>query len=263
MTAVVDRYARDFHDHHGILGERPRESAERFYRIVHESRKLYDGLIRTHAWHGDALEFGCGTDSQSLLMAGSGAFRVAGIDVSERAVQRARAAAGAAGARQAEYHVMNPQRLDFVSNSFDLICGTAALHHLDLDRAYSEIARVLRPGGLAVFMEPLGHNPLINLYRWLTPNLRQPGHRPLTVADLAAAKRHFARVTPHHFGLQSLAAVPFHGWKIFRRLLGACEAADAALFRRLPFMRRYAWQVVLVLQEPIKQPGERGSRFRK
>ena len=112
-------------------------------------------------------------------------------------------------------------------------------------------------------MEPLGHNPLINLYRRLTPNLRTVDEHPLMMQDLAAAKHHFSRVTPHHFVLQSLAAVPFHGRKNFRRILGACESADAMLFRRLPFMRRYSWQVVLVLQEPIKQAGERGSRPRK
>jgi SAM-dependent methyltransferase len=263
VQAAEDRYARERDAHNRIFSEHTRESAERFYRIIHESRKLYEGLIRTHSWHGDALEYGCGMGSHSLFMAKNGASRVVGIDISDVAIARARDAAEAAGARQAEYHVMNAERLDFASNSFDLICGTAILHHLELDRAYSELARVLRPGGLAVFMEPLGHNPLINLYRRLTPNLRTVDEHPLMMQDLAAAKQHFSRVTPHHFVLQSLAAVPFHRRKNFRRILGACESADAMLFRRLPFMRRYSWQVVLVLQEPIKQAGERGSRPRK
>ena len=262
LQATEPRYIRQREARNrAVIGD-TRRSADRFYRIVHESRELYEGLIRTHSWHGDVLEYGCGVGSHSLLMARNGAARVVGIDISDVAVERARAAAEAADATQTEYHVMNAEQLRFASNSFDLICGTGILHQLDLDRAYSEIARVLRPGGLAVFMEPLGHNPLINLYRRLTPGLRTSDEHPLMMRDLAAAKQCFGRVTSQHFALQSLAALPFHGREHFRRILGACEAADAQLFKRLPFMRRYSWQVVLALQEPIKQAGERG-RSRK
>jgi SAM-dependent methyltransferase len=263
MQATETRYIRQRDARNRIVTGNTRRPADRFYRIVHESRELYEGLIRTHSWHGDALEYGCGVGSHSVLMARNGAARVVGIDTSDVAIDRARGAAEAAGAGQAEYHVMNAERLGFASNSFDLICGTAILHQLDLDRAYSELARVLRPGGLAVFMEPLGHNPLINLYRRLTPGMRTTDEHPLMMRDLAAAKRYFGRVTPHHFALQSLAAVPFHGRENFRRILNACESADAMLFKRLPFMRRYSWQVVLALQEPIKQAGERGTPPRK
>jgi len=42
--------------------------------------------------------------------------------------------------------------LPFADESFDLVFGHAVLHHLpDLDRAFSEFARVLRPGGIVFF----------------------------------------------------------------------------------------------------------------
>ena len=103
--------------------------------------------------------------SHAHFMATNGAARVVGIDISDVAIEKARGASRAAGIENAEYRRMNAEFLEFDDNSFDLICGTAILHHLDLTRAYSELARVLKPGGLAVFMEPLGHNPLINVYR--------------------------------------------------------------------------------------------------
>jgi ubiquinone/menaquinone biosynthesis C-methylase UbiE len=64
---------------------------------------------------------------------------------------------------------MNAEATTFPDNSFDLICGSSILHHLNLDKACAEIRRILRPDGGAVFIEPLGHNPLINMFRKLTP----------------------------------------------------------------------------------------------
>ena len=37
----------------------------------------------------------------------------------------------------------------------------------------------------------------------------------------------------------------------FRTVLRTLETADAALFRLLPFTRRYAWQVVVILEKPL------------
>jgi SAM-dependent methyltransferase len=252
VQAAEDRYTREREAHNKIFSEHTRASAERFYRIIHESRALYEGLIRSRSKGGAALEYGCGQGSHAQFMARHGASRVVGIDISDVAIETARKAAADAGVANTEYRRMNAEYLEFDDNSFDLICGTAILHHLDLAKAYSELARVLRPGGLAVFMEPLGHNPLINLYRRMTPNLRTVDEHPLMMRDIADAKDHFRRVTPNHFVLQSLAAVPFHGRKSFRTVLGACEASDALLFRVLPFMKRYSWQVILCLEEPKK-----------
>ncbi len=44
------------------------------------------------------------------------------------------------------------ERLPFDDESFDLVLGHAVLHHIpDLDRAFGEFKRVLRPGGAIVF----------------------------------------------------------------------------------------------------------------
>src|SRR5438270_352918 len=61
-----------------------------------------------------------------------------------------------------DFAVMDAEHTTFPDASFDLIVGSGILHHLDLDRTYTEIARLLAPGGRAVFVEPLGHNALIN-----------------------------------------------------------------------------------------------------
>jgi ubiquinone/menaquinone biosynthesis C-methylase UbiE len=48
--------------------------------------------------------------------------------------------------------VCDAERLPFAESSFDLVLGHAVLHHIpDLERAFREFARVLRPGGLVAF----------------------------------------------------------------------------------------------------------------
>jgi hypothetical protein len=109
---------------------------------------------------------------------------------------------------------------------------------------------VLRPGGAAVFLEPLAHNPLINLYRRLTPQLRTEDEHPLTMRDLAAARRHFGTVQIQYFTLLSMGALPAaRAPKLFQRLLNGLDKADRALFRVAPAAGRWAWTAAMVMEK--------------
>jgi SAM-dependent methyltransferase len=182
------------------------------------------------------------------------ASEIVGIDISDVAVREATARAEQAGLN-AKYLVMDAESLSFPDQAFDLICSVAVLHHLDLRKGYAEIARVLRPNGTAVFMEPLGHNPLINLYRWLTPTMRTPDEHPLLMRDLELARNYFDRVEVRFFVLSSLAAMFVHRTRVFRPVLHSLEKLDQLLFKVLPPIRRYAWQVVIVLEHPKSHSG--------
>jgi len=98
-----------------------------------------------------------------------------------------------------------------------------------------------------VFVEALGHNPLINRYRRRTPELRTVEEHPLHVGDLELAKRYFADASFEYFHPTSLAALPLRRQRAFPALAGALERADQALFRRVPYLRRHAWMAVLRL----------------
>jgi SAM-dependent methyltransferase len=139
---------------------------------------------------------------------------------------------------------MNAERTDFPESTFDIVCASAVLHHLDLAAALPEIRRILKPGGRGCFLEPLGHNPAINLYRRLTPHLRSPNEHPLVAADLRRIRELFPRVQTTFFCLASFAAIPLRRTPLFAPVLSALEKLDRILLATQT-LGKYSW-VVLV-----------------
>lgn len=101
------------------------------------------------------LDVNCGTGTQALLMAGRVGTdgSVAGIDLSPEmiAVARRKEQPG-----NVEFAVGNAEMMPFSGDSFDRATMTLAYHEMNRNgrtNALSEIARVLRPGGLLVIAD--------------------------------------------------------------------------------------------------------------
>ena len=147
---------REFHDKLFGEGTQSRdEKVGKFYSVIEGSMDFYRDHINRNCKDNRVLDYGCGEGLWSFYMAERGA-KVTAIDISEVAIEQAR--------NRIDWRAMDAEDLDLPDDSFDMICGTSILHHLDLEKCYREIARVLSPDGNAVFLEPMGHNPLINLY---------------------------------------------------------------------------------------------------
>jgi SAM-dependent methyltransferase len=252
-AGAVERQVREqeFYDRGYGSGEYLERPAMRFYRLARSAFASYDRAVCERAPAGArALECGCGIGEYSLSLARRGT-SVTGIDISPVATRAASDAAEREGlADRTTFTAMDCEALEFDDSSFDLVCGEGILHHLALDAALAEIARVLRPNGRGVFLEPLGHNPLINLYRRTTPDQRTPDEHPLLMSDIAAAGRHFGAVRAEFFTLTGLAAFPLARTRYFDAALRSLDRADRALLRRMPRLRRYAWIAVIVLEAP-------------
>jgi SAM-dependent methyltransferase len=101
---------------------------------------------------GDGLEIGSGTGYFSLNLLQLGVVeRLTATDISPGMLQRLSTTAEELGL-EVETVATEAEELPFADESFDLVFGHAVLHHIpDLDRAFAEFRRVLRPGGVIAF----------------------------------------------------------------------------------------------------------------
>jgi SAM-dependent methyltransferase len=97
------------------------------------------------------LDFGCGAGGITLHLAKTyGPAEIVGYDVEQPVIDRARAAAAAAGLSAVARFVSSPPgRLPFEDEKFDVVFSKDAMIHVpDKETLFSELFRVLKPGGV-------------------------------------------------------------------------------------------------------------------
>lgn len=238
----------------------PVESGE---RRPWNSYWYFYGRVRELAAGRDphVLDFGCGRGTASVLYARLGC-TVRGFDIAPGNVQVARRLADRYGvADRISLEVGTAERLAYADHSFDVVAGIDVLHHVDIPRALAECRRVLKPGGVALFHEPVAA-PVFDTLRntrfgkWLVPNEasleRHVTHdeRKLDANDLRSVYSAFPKATQQRFRLFSrLARLPGFGGDEFHRLT-RLEQFDRRVLERLPWLQPFAGMVVLELRKP-------------
>lgn len=91
-----------------------------------------------------------------------------------------------------EFHAIDACKLPFPDNSFDIIYGSAFVHHIEnLDVFFREVSRCLKPGGICRFMDH-AYSPLWQtLKKTVLKPLQKYSHRKhgISPADLVATMR--------------------------------------------------------------------------
>jgi len=148
------------------------------------------------------LELGCGSGELTAILANDGAY-VSTIDISLEAIEITQ--------KKCKEYVekvivqqMDANNLSYMNESFDLVVGELVLHHLDYIKIAVEVARVLQPCGRAVFVEPLAHNPFLNVWRRMTSGIRTSSEWPLTYSNISEMGSYFRLARCHEFGLLPL-----------------------------------------------------------
>jgi SAM-dependent methyltransferase len=148
-----------------------------------------------------------GADYVEFLRAGA---RAVGVDLSLRSIEHARRRSELTGF-EPRLSVTDAERLPFRDGAFDLAYSWGVAHHSpDTARVFAEIARVLRPGGLAriaIYHHPSwggfliwGRNavmrgrPLRDVRSVVAESLESPGTRLFTRAEARRLCAPFARV---------------------------------------------------------------------
>lgn len=240
--STEERLTREKEFHNETFSKNSRKAAKKYYKSASVSKEFYHSLISENVKNKKVLEYGCGPGSAAFDLARSGAL-VFAIDISDVAIQLAKDQAKEEDL-EIDFQVMDAENLTFNDNSFDVICGSGILHHLDLTKAYSELNRVLSEDGKTVFFEPLGHNPIINLYRLLTPSMRTEDEHPLLMKDIIYAEEFFEGIQVHHFNLLATVA------SFIPSLSRVLNKTDGFIFQQFPFLRKYSWIAVLEFSKP-------------
>ena len=161
VSKVYSRVATDpdgdFHFHRGpayaaeFLGYDPAELTA----LPSECTASFAGIANPHAIapivEGETvLDIGCGAGMDLLLAArrAGPSGRAIGIDMTEAMRDRARSSAANAGLTNVEVHRGDATALPLADASVDVVISNGVLNLVpEKERAFTEIRRVLRPGG--------------------------------------------------------------------------------------------------------------------
>jgi SAM-dependent methyltransferase len=239
-----------FHDHKYAT----HSTFPRHYR----ANPTYPVFERMLALAGDVsgktvLEYGCGEGWITTELARRGA-RVRAFDISPEAVVQTRQTLQNAGlSGLCDVQVMPGEALAYPDNTFDIALGFAILHHLELERALSELHRVLKPGGRALFAEPLASNPAIRLYRRLTPQYRTKDEAPIDLDNFRSQVAAFAEFNHREHLLLATGALALcylpGVWRVARPVQRWLMKLDDLILRAVPAAGHWAWYSIMAFRK--------------
>jgi 2-polyprenyl-3-methyl-5-hydroxy-6-metoxy-1,4-benzoquinol methylase len=209
------------------------------------------------------VDLGCGIGHLSVYLATQGA-RVTGLDIGANLVEAARRLAEISGVR-ADFERVDIKTLPFPPESVDLVVGIDVLHHLseqDLALVFAETHRVLRPGGRAIFTEPVEDSRTFNFVQNLVPagNRGDEQYRPSWLQRREWARyvavqdqRHLTTDELRRGGDAEWGSVQITPYGLTSRLdrllparfRSALWSLDDLALRRLPPLRRFCRTVLV------------------
>lgn len=169
------------------------------------------------------LEFGSGRGEFSVALAKLGGI-VTGIDIGKDLIELAKRVATVNNVK-CEFTVNSIDKLQFEDNTFDFVVGSAILHHLPKKAvidSLNEAYRVVKPGGMSLFIEPIENNKVFDFIQNLFPagkpntpqyrpsilqrekwtaHLQEADDRALSNIELTNAKGCFGDIEFRYYGL--------------------------------------------------------------
>tara|TARA_B100001029_G_scaffold179724_1_gene190567 strand:+ start:2009 stop:2944 length:936 start_codon:yes stop_codon:yes gene_type:complete len=214
------------------------------------SDTYFNNLISESSKNKIVLDMACGFGRESLISAKSGARLVVGIDLSPKSVEEATLMAKNSNLENVIFAVADCENLFFEDETFDCVVCARMLHHIKFEKVMKELNRVLKPGGKIICIEALGINPLLSLYRKLTPAQRTHWETAniLTFKHIGMARKYFSVENIKYWHLLSPLA------KFSKKLLPLLNFLDQKLLTRIPIFNRLSWTFTFQLRKVNSLP---------
>jgi SAM-dependent methyltransferase len=209
--------------------------ADTFYSLECSYQLLGDLRGKT------VLDYGCGLGENSVILASRGA-KVIGVDISPELIELAQKRLDQHGlGDRVEFRVGSAHELPMADGSIDVVFGIAILHHLDLKLSSQEVFRVLKPGGRAIFQEPVRNSKVIKFLRGMIP-YRQPDvspfERPLTDAELQEYAARFTSYRSRPFSLPFVNLLEV--LRAPERIRRSATTLSGRMLQQAPVLARYS-----------------------
>jgi len=213
------------------------------------------------------LELGSGRGEFSVALAKMGGI-VTGVDIGVDLVNLAKEVA-VVNRVKCDFVVGSIIELPFQEGTFDYVVGNAILHHLPrigVLHSLKESYRVLKPGGIALFTEPIENSKVFDFIQNLIP-LEKPGspqYRPsilqktkwklhlkaaddraLSNAELMDAKGDFKKVEFKYYGF-IIRLTRLYPNRTFQRML---ESIDNILTHRYSPVKKLSQSVLVTYKK--------------
>jgi ubiquinone/menaquinone biosynthesis C-methylase UbiE len=248
-------FSRDSHNPHTLPGETNETSRGNYkwYSTTQRSMDYREAWMKKNVPGKIFVDYACGNGDSTIAAAKLGAALAIGIDISEVSVQNATEAAEKAGVGdRCIFFTGDCENTELPANSIDAILCSYMLHHLDLNYAYPEMQRILKPGGVVFAAEALDYNPVIRAYRKLTPEMRTEWEKEhiLSLKDVRLAKKWFNVGAIRYWHMAAITGAFFRRIPpLFNVLMPVLNVVDDVL-TRVPGVQLMSWQFSFELIKP-------------
>lgn len=202
------------------------------------------------------LDYGCG-DGKKHFQFPNSQNHIIGIDISSKAVEIANTFVHNQSLN-AEYLVMDCEKMTFQNDSFDVVLDFGTFSSLDMEQAINELCRVLKKDGMMICIETYGHNPFMNLKRQINVLM---GKRTKWASQHIMTKQNWVGITSqfqnskiHYFHFLVLflpAFLKILPEKFGNKLRSVVEKIDSSILK-IRFLQFLAFKTVVVMENPKK-----------